>query len=737
MIQEMLRGILLLATVSFAASTQGAPHPGFFVATDGSDANPGSQEKPFATPGRARDAIRQLKADAGLPPGGVTVWIRGGTYYLPAPLELTEADSGSEDAPIVYRAFANEKPWLNGGRPIDASRFTPVTDRAVLARVDERTRPHLVQCDLKAAGLGSNVPELPDDYPDGCGTEFPLFLEVFCNGRRMQWARWPNEGFAHFTDIVDVGAGKAGIRDPNGPKRPGKFLYEGDRPSRWDVQRGVWLMGYWARAYLCSAVKVGKIDPEKHQIDLAVASVYGLDTVGGKRFYAFNLLEELDSPGEWFFDRTGGILYFWPPEPLAKCRVVVSELSGPIVELRRVSHVEIRGLGLENGRGDALAISDGRHDRVVGCTIRNVGRRGVDVKGGSDHRVVGCDIHDTGSGGVYLVGGDRKTLTPANHVASNNHIHHTSCIRRTHGGTISLQGVGIRAANNLIHHEPHTAVRYQGNDLLMEYNEIYWTGMETSEAGVFYTGYDWTVRGNVIRYNYIHHINDGVEGSPTGTKVVHLDDCASGTTFFGNVCYRVGYGVSICGGPDNIVENNIFVDCLQGVRLSDRGLQWWTWRRLDNGQVVATDKRTGREGSNLLTSLKRVPYNEPPYTKYPHLADILDREPVGAPWYCRVERNIFQGGNLLTVDRGVKPEWITIADNWDQGDPGFVAPERGDFRLKKDSPVFKLGFQPIPWEKIGPIHDGTRASWPVVAEPPPAGWKPRWLVLRDQNRGRP
>jgi len=98
---------------------------------------------------------------------------------------------------------------------------------------------------------------------------------------------------------------------------------------------------------------------------------------------------------------------------------------------------------------------------------------------------------------VSLSGGDRKTLTPAGHFADNNHLHHTSVLARTGAGSISLQGVGLRAAHNLIHDEPHTAVWYQGNDLLMEYNEIYRVSTETAEDGVFYTGRDWTTRGNV------------------------------------------------------------------------------------------------------------------------------------------------------------------------------------------------------------------------------------------------
>jgi len=47
-------------------------------------------------------------------------------------------------------------------------------------------------------------------------------------------------------------------------------------------------------------------------------------------------------------------------------------------------------------------------------------------------------------------------------------------------------------------------------------------------------------------------------------------------------------------------------------------------------------------------------------------------------------------------------------------DPMFVDPEKDDYRLKPESPAFKLGFEAIPVEKIGPYQDDLRASWPIV-----------------------
>jgi len=47
-------------------------------------------------------------------------------------------------------------------------------------------------------------------------------------------------------------------------------------------------------------------------------------------------------------------------------------------------------------------------------------------------------------------------------------------------------------------------------------------------------------------------------------------------------------------------------------------------------------------------------------------------------------------------------------------DPLFIDAENGDYRLRSDSPAFKLGFKEIPIAEIGLYKDDLRASWPIV-----------------------
>ena len=51
---------------------------------------------------------------------------------------------------------------------------------------------------------------------------------------------------------------------------------------------------------------------------------------------------------------------------------------------------------------------------------------------------------------------------------------------------------------------------------------------------------------------------------------------------------------------------------------------------------------------------------------------------------------------------------VTVKDNLTDGDAGLIAPDKGDFRRKDDSAALRLGFTPIPVEKIGLYLDEYR-----------------------------
>ena len=110
---------------------------------------------------------------------------------------------------------------------------------------------------------------------------------------------------------------------------------------------------------------------------------------------------------------------------------------------------------------------------------------------------------------------------------------------------------------------------FGGMENIMEYNEIHYVCQESNDAGTIYAGRSRTLRGNIIRYNYLHDIS-GFEGK--GCVGVYLDDAFSGAEVTGNIFKNVTESVKIGGGRDNNVINNIFVDCAHSLEIDARGM---------------------------------------------------------------------------------------------------------------------------------------------------------------------
>ena len=102
-----------------ALSTPARAEVKLYVAPGGNDhwsgrlAQPKDGDGPFCTLQRARDEIRKIKKQGGLPAGGIAVELGGGVYELAAPLRLTAEDSGTAAAPHCARSWDGSR----SGRP--------------------------------------------------------------------------------------------------------------------------------------------------------------------------------------------------------------------------------------------------------------------------------------------------------------------------------------------------------------------------------------------------------------------------------------------------------------------------------------------------------------------------------------------------------------------------------------------------------------------------------------------
>jgi hypothetical protein len=650
----------------------------FHVGPGGDDAGPGTQSRPFATLERAREAVRSAGSA-----GPRSVVVHRGDYQMRSTLALSREDSGTESYPVTWSCARDEKVRLIGGKNVPARAFRSLKDAALLARLGPAARNHVLMADLHALGMPT-TPEFPVAYHGA-----PPGPELFFNGRRMALARWPNEGWATVAAIVESGSYP---RKGDQSNRPGVFEYSGDRPERWKAADGTWLQGYWCFDWYDETIRVDRIDTASRRITFAAPHFYSLrqGNPSPRRYRAINVLAELDSPGEFYVERSAGLLFFWPPSDISDAQITVSTLDAPVVTLRDCSHVIVRGFTIESGLGEGVEITGGTGCRVEACEIRNMRRIGIRVAGGTNHRVESCDIHDTGTGGIVLEGGDRKTLAPAGHEASNNHIWRFSIHQLTYAYALSIGGVGNRAAHNLMHDAPHEAIIITGNDNILEYNEIHRVCTETDDSGAFHKGRNPSSRGNQIRFNYWHDL-----GSPMGhgTAAVYFDDGDGGEVLFGNVFYRCGdpgrgpFGTVFShGGHDTRAENNIFIDCKRAL-----GSAPWDdarWRNALKDRLFVDEL------------LKDVDITKPPYiTRYPELVDFMNPQP-GHKRVNRARWNL-----LVRCGQATSGNWeFDPAENLvlDQ-DPGFVDAANGDFSLRGDSEVFRRlsGFKPIPFDRIG------------------------------------
>lgn len=700
----LLFTIILAGMLASCASHDPAGRVGLrlYVSTAGNDnwsgkhrvADRSRSDGPFATLERARDAIRELKAARALPEGNVIVEVQGGVYELNRPFELDSRDSGTGSlSRIIYQGEKGREVRLSGGRSLTG--WKPVTDQGILRKLSTGIRGKIWQANLKAAGIS--------DF----GSPGGLGMELFFNDEPMWISRYPNKGFMKITGVFNLQP--VDIRGTKGDQ-VGRFQYDDQRISRWKEEKDAWVDGYWFWDWSQQRHRIAELDTANRTIEV-VPPWHHYGYRAGQWFYGFNLLSEIDEPGEYYADRENGILYFYPPSDVVNGRTTVTLIPN-IITMNQASSVTISRLILEGSRETIVTMRGCNGSLLAGCTLRNAGDCAVTIDGGMRSGVSGCDIYGTGAGGIRIDAGDRATLIPAGCYSDNNHIHHTARIKRIYTPCISLNGVGNMATHNLLAHVPHMAIYFNGNDHLIEYNEIDDVCYESNDAGAIYAGRNWTMRGNAIRFNYMHDIS-GFEGK--GCVGIYLDDAFSSAEVTGNIFRNVTRAMMIGGGRDNVVTNNIFIGCIPSLHVDARGMGW---------MQDMTDEWI-REAAEKGTILGAA-YNRPPYsTRYPKLPLLTDDEPR-APKGNVISNNICAGGNWdkpsgfwgMSVEGKARP-FLEMKDNivspasgvqdslsksFIIADPLFadpVHPEKKDFRLAKGSPALKRGFKQIPFRKIG------------------------------------
>jgi hypothetical protein len=675
-INKMMKrtGFIWIACALFLLSCSGEMR--LHVAPGGDDSHAGTSSEPLRTFEGAQRAVRAaLKKKPGRK---VTVLFRDGEYPVEQAVSLTAEDSGTPDAPVVYRAADGETPVFTGSKKL--AQWTKAAATETLERLEAPVRDRIYVTDLRTAGI--------TDFGDP--TEAGKRPELVCNGQLQTLARWPNEGFVRAgrakgaTPLPETYVKKHGTRE-------GIFEYMNPVQDRWAAEEDVRLGGYWYWDWSDEFQSVERWDAATRTVYLREPyHNYGFGD--SLRYFGLNLFCEIDRPGEWYLNRATGKLYWYPPEGIdpAKADVRLTCFAGPyMLTSDGCSHLTLEGLTFREGRGTALLIRGGTHNLLSGCRIERFGRDGVHIEEGTEHGVTGCYFSTLGHGGFKITGGDRRTLAPAGHVVEHTVVEHFSLFQRTYEPAVHLIGCGIRIANNRFRYSSSSAMRLDGNDFIIEYNEVSHVVNESDDQGGIDMWYNPSYRGVEIRHNRWSDISGGTRHGAAG---VRFDDMISGMLVYGNLFERCGAhdfgGVQIHGGKDNLLQNNIFYHGPFAVSFSPWSEERW---------LSALENPVIQEKLYKEVDIRSEIYQQ----KYPEL------------------KNLRQGVNINTVADNL----VISCDQIYRNRPEALVERNNTLLDSEGKPIeafctdellAKYGLQPIPVAAIGPKNNRWIKDNPMI-----------------------
>ena len=660
-----------------------------YVSPDGNDAWSGRMpaasarktDGPFNSVARARDEIRGLKRRG--PIGPVTVYLRGGRYELKEALEFTPADSGAEQAPIVYSAYQGETPTISAGTRLGAIRNAGTHWEVHL--------PEVKQGDWE-------------------------FSQLFVNASRRRRSRLPAEGYYTI-------AGAAPRAPYLSDKHSDAFRYDSrDLPLPPDenlLDIEVEVFHHWST----SKLRVAEMD-RGGQIITFTGSTYR-NLTADTRYLVENARAGMRDPGQWcLVSSTGTLMYIpLPGEDMSSVEMVaprhacVMKVGGNLETRQWVEHLVFKGITFSHAnwstplQGNVVS----QAECSLPCGVQTEGMRDCAFEGCrftqiSSHafelglackrnRIEGCEFTDNGGGGIRIGPARRKDDEL---IASHNLIR--DCLI-AHNGRFLPASVGILlqfAHDNVIERNDIYDMYYTGisagwtwglgdtptRNNLIAYNHIHdcLQDVLTDGAGIYTLGRS---PGTVIRGNHIHDIT----GIPWAVGI-YLDQGSSFTLTEDNLVYNITthvYNLNSDGGMDNVARNNIFGPILDEEAPMFRKPMF----------------RRGERETHLGFDLQ-------------HNIIYWDKGALThEPWErsdCIFDNNLYWnfGGHPVAFHERSFKEWQATGQDAHSviADPMFVSPAEGDYRLRAGSPAGQIGFKPFDYGKAGRITKTVPKAFP-------------------------
>jgi hypothetical protein len=442
-----------------------------------------------------------------LKPGDVLCLHKGDTFRQT--VQLASAIHAPSNNPVVIRSYGAAdaaKPIISGSRLLPSA-WKPST-----------ISPKIMQLDVAGTlWRGAAFQRQGKSY-----TPHERVYQLFVDGQPQRLARFPNEGQGESTILgLALQAGNYSLIDaaPSASQ-----LLDAQLPST-NSATGSAIDWTGARLYqreirwIINALDVTAHDAASHTLRTDGAMSCATDNCVGWGYFLLDHLGALDAPGEWFYDASAQLIYFWPPDGVNLATAVIEAstyrkdvqppswaaadalpetrmLTG--LDLQSASGIHVRGLAFKQLSGSGLAsvstISSGSADSPVSST---------------DIRIEGCDFLHTGTTGVAVQRWGDVAGAPGNNVIDNNsfngQLSQAVFLQTTKSDVTcnTVADVGLFESyprfgmfgNGLTPSEHGMAILATAGDVSIAYNRV----QRTASAGISFRGPNTTVAYNFIR----------------------------------------------------------------------------------------------------------------------------------------------------------------------------------------------------------------------------------------------
>ena len=267
-----------------------------YVSPDGSDSASGTFASPLKTLAGARDAVRKLNKDMS---GDITVYLRGGDYRITEPVVFDTRDSGTNGHTITYKAYGDEVPVINGSEKVTG--WTKYNDKLYAAPLDRSYKLRNLYVNDRRANMGSVRVQSKGGYGK---------YSITAGQADWAWASGTkDDGSSYSTNDI--------------PRIPSNF-------DDLEIINGT----TWNENIVCTRdVKVenGSLVLLYQQPYGAIAQTPGWNagfSTGGTHTI-YNSFSFVDDPGEFYFDKTDKVLYYYPRQGED---MSVADVEAPIAE---------------------------------------------------------------------------------------------------------------------------------------------------------------------------------------------------------------------------------------------------------------------------------------------------------------------------------------------------------------------------------------------------------------------